>query len=95
VRVISRAAIREFSRKHPDALEPLLHWYCITQRAEWSSPAEVRNDFRHAGFVGKYTVFDIAGNRYRLIATVKYRWRIVYIRSVLTHREYEEEDWKK
>lgn len=95
MRVISKTAIREFSRKHPEALEPLLHWYCITKRAAWRNPAELRADFRHADFVGKYTLFNIAGNKYRVVAAIKYRWQIVYVRDILTHPEYDEEDWKR
>ena len=95
MRVISKPAIKEFSRKHSGALEPLMHWYRITKRASWSTPADVRVDFRHADFVGKYTVFNIAGNKYRLIATIKYQWQIVYIRDILTHTQYNEEHWKR
>ncbi|MCP5118246.1 MAG: type II toxin-antitoxin system HigB family toxin, partial [bacterium] len=65
MRVISKAAITEFSNKRSGALEPLNHWYWVTKRAAWNDPADVRLDFRHADFVGKYTVFNIAGNRYR------------------------------
>ena len=93
--MISKSAIMEFSGKHPEAREPLLHWYRVTKRASWSKPAEVRTDFRHADFVSKHTVFNIAGNRYRLIAGVKHQWQIVYIRRILTHAEYSEGDWKR
>lgn len=86
--------LREFSKKHPDALEPLLHWYAVTKGAAWGNPAEVRASFAHADFVGRYTVFNVGGNKYRLIATVKYRWHIVYVRAILTHAEYDEEVWK-
>ena len=95
MRVISKAAIREFSERHPDALEPLLHWHRITKRASWRSRAEVRRDFRRAHFVGAYVVFNIAGNKYRLIASVKYRWQVVFIRCILTHAEYDEGDWRQ
>lgn len=94
VRVLSKAAIRDFSERHPDALEPLLHWYRVTKRASWRSPAEVRGDFRHADFVKRYVVFNIAGNKYRLVASVKYRWQVVFIRGILTHAEYDEGDWR-
>jgi mRNA interferase HigB len=77
-----------------NALEPLLHWYHVAKRAHWTSLAEVRKDFRHADVVGVFTVFNIAGNKYRLIATIKYRWRVVYIRNILTHVEYDKEKWK-
>lgn len=91
--MISKAAIREFAKKHDDALEPLMHWYYITKRARWANLVEVREDFRHADVVGLYTVFNIAGNRYRLIAAIKYRWAVVYVREILTHVEYNKGKW--
>jgi mRNA interferase HigB len=94
VRIISKAAITEFSEKYGDALEPLLHWYHLAKRAQWASLVEVRRDFRHADVVGVFTVFNIAGNKYRLITTIKYRWQVIYIRYILTHVEYNKEKWK-
>ena len=94
MRVISKAAIREFSERHPDALEPLLHWHRITKRASWRSRAEVRRDFRRAHFVGAYVVFNIAGNKYRLIAAMHYNMGVVYALSVLTHSEYSRGTWR-
>jgi mRNA interferase HigB len=93
VRVLSRKAIREFTQAHADAVEPLAHWYLVSRRALWSSLADVRRDFRHADIVGKYTVFNIAGNKFRLIATIKYKWQVVYIRQILTHAEYDKGAW--
>jgi mRNA interferase HigB len=95
VRVISKKAILEFVRNHADALEPLEHWYQVTKTAEWSTLADVRADFGHADVVGKYTVFNIGGNKYRLITTIKYRWQVVYIRHILTHAEYDRGGWKR
>ena len=94
MRIIGKAAITEFAREHPDALEALMHWYLVTKRAQWKSLADVRKDFPHADLVGIFTGFNAGGNRYRLIAVIKYRWQIVYIRHVLTHREYNKEKWK-
>ena len=93
VRVLSRKAIREFAQIHPEAIEPLTHWYLVARRASWSSLAAVRRDFRHADIAGKYTVFNIGGNNFRLIATIKYRWQVVYIRAILTHAEYDKGAW--
>jgi len=93
VRVLSRKAIREFAQIHPEAIEPLTHWYLVARRASWSSLAAVRRDFRHADIVGKYTVFNIGGNNFRLIATIKYRLQVVYIRAILTHAEYDKGAW--
>lgn len=71
-----------------------MHWYRLTKRARWANLADVRVDFRHADLVGRYTVFNIAGNKYRLIASIKYRWQVVYVCHIFTHTEYEKEKWK-
>jgi mRNA interferase HigB len=95
VRVISKPAILKFAQKHPNALVPLMNWYRITRRAEWSSLAEVRNDFAHADIVGRRTVFNIHGNDYRLIARVNYKTKRVFILYILTHVEYSKGEWKR
>ncbi len=94
MRIISKAAIREFSERHEDAIEPLLHWYHVTKKAAWRNLAETREDFPHADLVENFTVFNVGGNNYRLITVIKYRWKVVYIRYVLTHAEYTKEKWK-
>ena len=94
MRIISKAAITEFTQQHPDALEALMHWYLVARRAQWKNLADVHQDFPHADLVGVFTVFNVGGNKYRLIAVIKYRWQIVYIRHILTHREYTKEKWK-
>ena len=95
MRVISKPAILKFSRKHPDALVPLMNWYRITRRANWHSPAEVREDFGHAEVVQRRTVFNIHGNDYRLIARVNYETKRVFILHILSHAEYAKGDWKR
>lgn len=94
VRIISKSAISEFAKAHPGSLESLLHWYGVAKRAEWRHLADVRTDFAHADSVDSFTVFNIAGNKYRLIALIKYRWQLVYIRHILTHAEYDKGKWK-
>ena len=94
MRIVSKAAITEFSTRHRSALEPLLHWYVVAKRAAWRHLADVREDFAHADAVDNFTVFNVGGNKYRLITIIKYRWQIVYIRHVLTHAEYDEGKWK-
>ena len=94
VRVISRGAIVDFSRKHPDAYVPLMNWYRITKRAEWENLADVRGDFGHADVLGRRTVFNIKGNTYRLIARVNYRTGRVFILRILPHEEYAKGAWK-
>ena len=56
--------------------------------------SEVRNCWRNSDVVGRFVVFDISHNRCRLIATIKYRWRMVYIRRILSHAEYDEKEWQ-
>ena len=94
VRIISKAAIIEFVRNHKDALEPLMQWYLVAKRARWQSLVDVRGDFRHADAVELFTVFNIGGNKYRLVTVIKYRWQVIYVRHVLTHSEYSKEKWK-
>ena len=95
MRIISKAAITEFTTKRPAAVEPLMHWHQITKRAAWRNITKVRRDFSHADAVGLLTVFNIAGNKYRLIAVIKYRWQVVYIKAVLTHEEYGRGRWRQ
>src|SRR5260370_29167439 len=94
MRVLSKRALREFWEMLPYAEEPLRRWYKATVEADWSNLAEVRRTFPHADRVGECTVFNIHGNDYRLIAKIKYDYGMVYVRFVLTHREYDRNAWK-
>jgi mRNA interferase HigB len=66
----------------------------VTKHAVWRHPVDVRASFPHADTVGLFTVFNIGGNKYRLVSAIKYRWQVVYIRNILTHAEYDEGKWK-
>lgn len=92
--VISRKALRLFAAKHPESAVALSHWYRVSRRAIWSNLVEVRSDFPHADSAQGYTVFNIAGNRYRLITRIDDRHKLVLVRYVLTHREYDKGSWK-
>ena len=72
-----------------------MSWYRISKRAAWQNLAELREDFSHADSVGDFTVFNIGGNKYRLIVVIKYRWQVIFICHVLTHKEYSQEKWKR
>jgi mRNA interferase HigB len=78
-----------------EAEAPLQYWYWVAKKAKWRNLAEVKKDFGSADYVAPYTVFNIGGNKYRLIVTIKYKWQMVYIRHILTHREYDEGGWKR
>lgn len=92
--VISRKKLREFWANHPDAEAPLTAWYKIARKARWRRFADIRAVLPGADQVGKCVVFNIGGNKYRLIAIISRRWRKLYVRFVLTHREYDRENWK-
>jgi len=93
--VISRKRLNEFAEAHPDSKASLAHWYELMKRHNFSSFVEVRTTFASADQVGKLTVFNIGGNRVRLIAAIHYNRQKVYVRSVLTHAEYDEQGWKE
>ena len=92
MRVIARRRLREFwqrSGRH-DAEQPLKAWLREVEHADWESPANVKVAFRSASVVGdNRVVFNIAGNKYRLIVRINYPFRIMYIRFIGTHREYD------
>ena len=93
--VISPKMLREFWAVHPEARTPLNLWYKRTAAAEWSSFEDVKADFGlRADRYKKYVIFDIGGNKYRVIAALHYDRGRVYIRHVLTHAEYDRNRWK-
>lgn len=93
--VISRKRLNEFAKLHPYAKNALAQWYRLIRQNEFASFAALRELFPSADQVGKLTVFNIGGNKVRLIAAIHYNRRKVYIRAVLTHAEYDEERWKE
>ena len=94
MRIISKKALRTFWQKYPDAQRPLQSWYKITRKAGWLDLADVRKDFSQADPVGFCVVFNIGGNKYRMITKINFRHQVVYIRFVLTHKAYSKEGWK-
>ncbi|MBR4739929.1 MAG: type II toxin-antitoxin system HigB family toxin [Bacteroidales bacterium] len=93
MRVIAISTLKEFWTKHPDCEQPLAEWYVKVCRANWSSLNDMRNDFNSVDYVGNQRyVFNIKGNHYRLVVAVKFTPKIVYIRFVGTHDEYDKID---
>lgn len=95
MRVLSRSAILTFSERHHEALAQLSHWLAVASAANWRNTADLCSDFRHASFVGTYTVFNIRGNRFWLIAEIAFRAHVIYLRHILTHADYDRGRWKK
>ncbi len=93
--VISRKKLREAVAQHSDLAVPLDVWHRVARKAEWKSLQEVRRIFPSADAVGKYTVFNIKGNSYRLIVEINYRSGRIFIRHVLTHAVYDKGEWKQ
>ena len=93
--VISKKALRKFWESHPDAQEPLLRWYRIVSQTDFESYFQLRQTFPSADLVGRHVVFNIGGNKYRLIASIHFNRNKLYVRDVLTHREYDKGAWKR
>jgi len=87
--VISFKRIREFFTRHRDAESSLNAWYKTTKKAAWQNLAELRKTYSSADLVGRYTVFSIGGNKYRLIARIVYRSQTIFVVSIMTHEEYD------
>jgi mRNA interferase HigB len=93
--VISRKKLKQAAVKHADLEGPLDAWFRIVKKATWTSLANVRQTFSSPDTVSKWTVFNVKGNQYRLIAEINFTYGRVYIRHVLTHAEYNRGGWKQ
>jgi mRNA interferase HigB len=92
---ISFKRIREFSLIHRDAELALRAWFTVAKKARWQNFAELKQVYPAADLVGRYTVFNIRGNRYRLITRIVYRSQTIFIAAVMTHEEYDLGKWKE
>lgn len=96
MRIIALSTLNAFWKNNPkysDAIDPTLAWYRYALKANWANPSEVKQDFRKASILkdGR-VVFDIAGNKYRLVVWINYAYRVVYIRFIGTHAQYDKID---
>ncbi len=94
MRVITKRRITEFNEKYPDSKNSLETWYKIVRKTDFNSFSDVRKVFNSSDKVDKFTVFNISGNKYRLIAAIHYNSKMVYIRHILTHKEYDKNKWR-
>jgi mRNA interferase HigB len=92
--VISRKRLNEFAATYPETKTALAHWYSLVKSTVFSSFADMRKLFPSADRVGKLTVFNVGGNKVRIIAAIHYNRQRIYIRAVLTHAEYDRGKWK-
>ena len=93
--LITRKRIQEFIAKYPDSESFLENWYRIVRHTEYNSFNELRQHFRSADYVDGFVVFNISGNKYRLIAVIHFNRKKIYIREILTHQEYDKGKWKR
>jgi mRNA interferase HigB len=93
VRIIARATLRDFWEVNADAGQPLKAWFREVKGADWNSPHEAKAFYGNASVIGNNRiVFNIAGNKYRLVVKFNYTYRIGYIRFIGTHARYDEID---
>lgn len=99
MRIIARKTIVQFwnsSPKYADARAPLESWYHEVKRADWSNPADIKEQYRSASILKSgRVVFNIAGNKYRLVVQINFSRRIVYICFIGTHKQYDQIDVEK
>jgi mRNA interferase HigB len=99
VHVYSERALREFANKHADAKTPLGAWLKLAEHGTFQNLAELKKTFRGVDMVPvkqrDFYVFNIGGNKYRLVAAVHFNTQQLFIRHILTHAEYSTERWKK
>jgi mRNA interferase HigB len=93
--IISRKALIQFWEKHPDSKTALARWFKVVKTTDFQSFGVLRTVFPSVDKVQDWIVFNIGGNKYRLITSIHFNRGKVYIRHVLTHAEYDRGDWKK
>jgi len=94
--IISRLMLVKFWKKHPDAETPLRIWFKRVEHGKWKNISELKAEFPTADYVGNdRIIFDISGNKYRIIVLVFFKGQKMYLRFVGTHAEYDKKDAKK
>lgn len=95
MRVISRRRLRKFWERYPDAQTPLDAWHKRAEKADWSRFADLKADYATADLVGRFVVINIGGNKYRIILEIFFESRVILVRDVLTHQDYDKGNWKE
>ena len=96
VRIISLDTLKKFWETHKETESPLKAWYYEAKNAVWKNPLDIKNKYRSASVLKHNTVvFNIKGNKYRLVIRTNYKMQIVYIKFIGTHKEYDKIDWEE
>lgn len=91
MQILSKRALRTFWEKHPQAETPLKNWYAVVDQAKFATPAELKMLFNSADVVGdSRVIFDIGGNKYRLVVRISYTYGRVMVKFIGTHAEYDD-----
>lgn len=93
--VISKAHLRKLIAKRQQAEEQLLAWFKIARAADWASLVDVRQNFPSTDLVGMVLIFDILNDRLRLITVASWRSKRIYVKALLTHKEYDRKEWMR
>ena len=95
MRVIAKSTLKKFWLENDDAQTPLQNWHQLVSEANWKNPSELKEDIKNAGLVGdNRVVFNIKGNDYRLVTYIDFKFRIVFILWIGTHKQYDKIDVK-
>ncbi len=90
---MSRKTLRDFWEAHPDAEQPLKAWHSEAEKATWTKPADIKARYGSASIVGSdRVVFNIGGNKYRLVVAIKHEAGLVFVRFIGTHGDYDDID---
>lgn len=94
--IISKSRLRDFWQKadRADSKQPLLAWYTVVSKARWTNFAALKATYPNASLVGDCVVFNIHGNKYRLVARVRFLLHKVFVLRIMTHKQYDQTNWK-
>lgn len=96
MRVLSKKILREFWELYPDAENQIKSWYEETLKGDWTNPNFVKDEFPNSRLIANdRVIFNIKGNQYRLVVRVNYKYKMVYVRFIGTHEEYDKIDATK
>lgn len=94
MRFLSISRLRQETDRYPDVKKQIENWYDVVKKANWQNLEQVRENYREAEAVGKFTVFNLKGNHYRLIVDIDYQFQTIRYKYFLTHAEYDKGRWK-
>jgi len=95
MRIISKRPLRQFWQRYPESQSVINEWFRKVSHTTATSFPSLRETFGSADYVDGYTLFDVGGNKYRIAVVIHYDKQRMYIRQVMTHTEYDRNDWRK